>query len=124
MRVLQKIPSLGSLHGLSLAAMILLSCCIFTSCTDDSSFNAHPKGTVVGRVFFQDTDRTIPKVVVSIGDQEYKTVTNGKFIFEQVPYGSHMIQAAKGGYTTHISEVVVDAPTVEHNVDLWYAPDD
>ncbi len=94
------------------------------ACSETPSEPVTEPGTLSGRVFFEDTDRTIPKVVVSVAEQEYKTVTNGKFEFENLPYGTYRIEAEKGGYVSYLGEVTIDAPTVVHNIDLWYEPEE
>jgi hypothetical protein len=113
-------PIMRSCRLGSIAVAIFLTVCVVASCSEENVVEVQATGDVIGKVYFEESDRTIPKVVVTIAEREYKTVTNGEFVLPSIPYGDYTITAAKGGYRTHISEVVVNAPEIEHNVRLWF----
>lgn len=86
------------------SALIALSC---SNSVDDS----REVGRVTGRVLFEDTESTIPKVEVKLGDYSFTTVTNGKFSFTVVSNGVYPISAFKAGYHVHTDSLIVSGPT-------------
>lgn len=89
------------------------------SCSENDVTPPSAKAIVIGTVFLEDSDLTIPKVAVNIGDQSCKTVTNGEYRLTDVPVGTHTLIATKGGYETYSVDINVNTAVTEHNIRLW-----
>lgn len=75
-------------------------------------------GSVSGRVLLEDTEFSIPKVEVKLGEYSFKTVTNGEFSFKGVSAGVYRISAFKSGYNLHSDSIEVSGST-EYEIRLF-----
>ena len=80
--------------------------------------NSREVGQVTGRVLLEDTEFTIPKVEVKLGDYSFTTVTNGQFSFSVVSAGVYQISAYKSGYHLYTDSLIVSGST-EYEVRLF-----
>jgi len=107
---LRRLPRVGS-AGIAITLWL-----VAISCSDKSS-DAPAAGVVSGTVFVENTNGTIPKVVVTVDGRSFKTVTNGRFEIIEVPLGEQTITATKGGYEDYAARITVTSKTL-HDIRL------